>query len=366
MLAFAVAILSIGIDGTDAANRDYISYWAAGQQLIHHHNPYDPAEIARLEKMAGWNKPRTLFVRNAPSALFLTMPLGFVTNPRTGAILWSLAMIASLMASIRLLKTFYGDTNGSVHLYCYLFAPVLACILAGQTGIFILLGVVLFLRFHQTSPFVGGAALLICAMKPHLLLPFGIALLLWAGTTKAYRLLTGAAVAIFASCAVCLWFDPHVWNHYSQMIGSESIGDEFIPTFSRMVRIAIHKEWLWPQFLPAAVASLWAVFYYQKHRHEWSWRSHGQIVLMISVLAAPYAWVTDEVVALPAILGSLLVAESRKVSLMPFIVFNGIAMLEVMFGVKTNSGFYVWTTTVWLMWYLYARGETRVEVPSVA
>jgi hypothetical protein len=43
----------------------------------------------------------------------------------------------------------------------------------------------------------------------------------------------------------------------------------------------------------------------------------------------------------------------EEASLAPYLILSGIAMIEVMFGVKTNSGSYVWTTLAWLGWYSY-------------
>jgi hypothetical protein len=353
MLAVGVAILTFGIDEANAANRDTISYWATGQQLVHHRNPYDVRAIGTLEAAAGFHPRRSMLMRNAPSALFLALPLGFVAA-RTATILWALAMIASLMASIRLLLGFYGRPKSSVHLYCYLFPPVLACILEGQMGIFILFGVVLFLRFREDVPFLAGIGLIVLALKPHLLVPFGLTVLLWAVGTKAYRVLASAAATLAASCALSLWLDPHVWQEYTNAMRYEDIQNEFIPTFSLMFRVAVHVNSAWLQLVPVVVGSAWAVRFYWKNRHRWDWRTHGQRVLLVSVLVAPYAWVSDEAVLLPAILGSLYFAESNEVSLAPYLILSGIAMIEVMFGVKMNSGFYVWTTTAWLGWYSYA------------
>ena len=130
-------------------------------------------------------------MRNPPTAFFMAWPLGFV-SARTGAVLWSLALVAALMISIRLLWIMQGRPADRLHLVGYCFAPVLACLLAGQIGIFLLLGLVLFLRFYKTRPTVAGASLTLCVLKPHLFLPFAVALCVWAIHGRAWRLLMGA------------------------------------------------------------------------------------------------------------------------------------------------------------------------------
>jgi hypothetical protein len=220
-------------------------------------------------------------------------------------------------------------------------------------GIFILFGVVLFLRFREDAPFLAGFGLIVFALKPHLLVPFGIAVLLWAVRTRSYRLLSGLAITLFASCALSLWLDPHVWSDYATMMRGEDIQNEFIPTLSLMFRIAIHTSYIWLQFVPVVLGTIWGAYFYWKNRNQWDWRIHGQRVLLVSVLVAPYAWVTDEAVLLPAILGSLYFAESRKISLAPYLILSVVAMIEIMCDVKMNSGGFVWTAIAWLGWYSY-------------
>src|SRR3954453_5511069 len=135
--------------------------------------------------------------------------------------------------------------------------------MAGQVGIFLLLGVVLFLKFVKTRPLIAGAALLLCALKPHLFVPFGIVLILWALTTKSYRILVGFALAFAASCALAFSVDPHAWSQYQQMLKTSGIMREIVPTLSEMFRYAVHRDTVWLQFIPEAAACCWALWYFR-------------------------------------------------------------------------------------------------------
>lgn len=146
MLAIGVCILAFAMSGSNAANRDFVCHGAGGHQLTNHGNPYDGRAILRLEQQASFTDCRPFFMRNPPTAFFMAWLLGFV-SARTGAVLWSLALVAVLMISIRLLWIMQGRPADRLHLVGYCFAPVLASVLAGQIGIFLLLGLVLFLRF---------------------------------------------------------------------------------------------------------------------------------------------------------------------------------------------------------------------------
>ena len=102
MLAVGAGMLVFVASQNNAGQRDFISYWAAGKQLIHHANPYDGAAIMSLEHTAGYDLNYRLIMRNPPEALFMALPLGFV-KPNAGLILWLIALLASLVASIRML-----------------------------------------------------------------------------------------------------------------------------------------------------------------------------------------------------------------------------------------------------------------------
>jgi hypothetical protein len=353
ILAVGVCFLAFAMTAENAANRDFVCYWAAGQQLVHHGNPYDGAAILHLQRSAGFTDNRPFFMRNPPSAFFLALPLG-LAGVRTGVIVWSLALIAALMGSVRMLWILHGRPPGRLHLAGYLFPPVLACLLAGQIGIFILLGVVLFLYFHKSLPYLAGAALLFCALKPHLFVPFGVVLLTWTLSQRAYRVLAGACSAMLASLALSLFLDPSGWRHYAQMVSAANLKDEFIPTLSLMLRVAVDRNSLWPQFVLAFAASLWALWYFYTRRDRWNWLEHGSILLLVSIMVAPYAWITDEAVLLPAILAGLYQASSYGRSLLPFGCVAGVALMEVLAGASINSGFYLWTAPAWFAWYLFA------------
>ena len=142
-----------------------------------------------------------------PVALGMLFPLGFV-SPKTGLTLWMLALIASLLVSIWIIWVLNGRPDSGYHFGGYLFAPTIACLLLGQIGTFLLLGVALFLYFYERQPFLAGIVLLPCVWKPHLFLPFFIVLFLWSVSRKEYRIVAGFLAAVVASCALTLHFDP--------------------------------------------------------------------------------------------------------------------------------------------------------------
>ncbi len=352
------AFYAITLNDKDAAERDFIQYWVAGQQLVHRANPYDPAATLRLERACGLDEsqsPRVSF--SPPVALFLTLPLG-LASAKTGLLLWLLLLLACLSVALFLLWKIHGKPEGRLHLLGYVFAPALCCLGGGQLGIFFLLAIALFLYLHKSRPFLAGAALLPCAMKPHLFLPFAAVLLLWVVTRKVYGLLAGFSAALLASCALTLSLDRQVWSQYSQTMQATGVLNVWVPSLSATLRYLIAPKALWLQFLPEAAACLWAVWYFLSRRNRWSWMEQGMILLLVSAICVPYGFFFDETMLFPAVLFGLYRALDSHRSILPLALIGGVSLIEVLASAPVVSPYYLWTTPAWLAWYLYATRST--------
>jgi hypothetical protein len=255
-LALAVTILyifAVPIAGKLAASRDFLSYWATGRQLVHHHNPYDRDAIWAIEHSAGLDPRTVLIMRNPPWALPIAYPLGLL-GLRAAGILWTLLLLACLLASIRILHQLHGSPPSRIHWLGFAFTPAIICLTMGQTSLLALLGLVLFLRFHRHHPFNAGAALWLCALKPHLLLPFAVVLAAWIVLTRAWKLLAGFTVALAFSSALATFIDPSAWSDYTRLMRSPSVENQFIPCLAGALRHWLRPHSVWIQYLPVALA----------------------------------------------------------------------------------------------------------------
>jgi hypothetical protein len=343
----------------EAANRDFIAYWSAGHQLVHGLDPYDSASILRLEHSAGFLGDQPNLMLNPPIAFIAVAGLGFTTAP-TGDVVWMTLLVASLMASVRVLWILNGRPDDRLHLVSYCFAPIVACLMAGQLGIFMLLGISLFLYLENMRPFLAGMCLLPCFLKPHLFLAFGLVLLLYCCHTRAWRILLGVSAAVGAACAAGAALDWKGWAQYLHMMkATAEVQREFIPTISTLFRLLLDRNEAWLQFLPALASCCWALIFYWRRRQGWQWSQDGLLVLLVSLLCAPHAWFTDEAIVLPALLNSVLKAQSAGKSLIPLLVICVAALAEVLFEVPPVSAYFIWTMPAWLAWYLYATHESR-------
>jgi hypothetical protein len=348
----ALSLVTVPLAGKMVGFRDFVAYYATGCQLVHHADPYDPDAVRRIEDNAGLPVKGVLLMRNPPWGLPLAYPLGFL-NVRVAFVVWSVLMVGCLLIPLQLIRFLHGSPPNSTHWLAFAFTPALMCVNMGQTSLFALLGLALFLRYHRTHPFGAGAALWLCALKPHLFLPFFAALLAWIVFTRSYKVVAGGVAAMAASIALTLWIDPSAFPRYFSLMRSPGVVQEFVPCLSDVLRFAIHPKWIWLQYLPGALASLWAVFYYWRRRHSWDWLENGSLLMLVSIVAAPYSYVYDQGVVIPAVVHGAYQTRARW-TLIVLVAALGIIGIEATM-VRIISCWYLWTAPFWLAWYFLAR-----------
>jgi Glycosyltransferase family 87 len=367
-------IYALSLTDQNATERDFIEYWAAEQQLAHGANPYDVSAIYALEKSRGMEEDFPKVTVSPPIAFFLAAPLGYV-SAKTGLILWLLLMLGCAALAMLLLWLLHGRPDSRFHVLVFGFPPTLSCLMAGQLGIFFLLEVTAFLYWRRTRPWLAGAALVLCAMKPHLFLPALVVLLIESAVRRDFRALGGFVAALGVCCALMLATDRQVWTQYDQMLKSARLMDVFIPTLGVGLRFALGGFGLggfgpdhgarWIEFVPEAAACAWAAWYYWTRRARWEWTREGLLVIAVGLVCAPYAWFTDEAILFPAILAGIY---AREKSTQAWVLLGLIAagcLVGVFRSIQLPSAFYLWTAPAWLGWYLYAtRGRSDATTPA--
>ena len=351
------------------SGRDSIAYWATGKRLIDHQNPYSSEDVLALEKSAGYKAEKPMMLRPPPWSLWMVLPLGFL-GAYGAWVLWIAVLITSLVLAMRMLWYIYGDEshpNASFLIAGYLFAPVAACLVAGQMGIALLLGITLFLLLEEKHTFYAGIVLIIPFVKPHIFSLVWPVLGIWIITRKRWSLLGGFASAFVITNLIALACDPAIFQHYHQMIDQEGIQKQFIPALSGVIRLVFFRRVFWVQFVPLGLGLLWAGRYYWVNRQQWNWRQHGPALLVISALTTPYSWISDEVVVLPAVLqGVMWISGTRlklrsKVALIIFGLLDLLILLIIRAEVRPDTGIYFWTSLLWFSWYWYARTFRRSD-----
>lgn len=329
---------------TTAAKRDFICYWSSARLLADHANPYDSAAVLHLENSAGGSYQVPLIMRNPPWVLVFVAPLGWL-SPATAALFWEIALILAALLSVRLLQLL---SPGRVPLVIYLFAPVMACAMAGQCSIFLLLGVCLFFWLESRRPFAAGLALTILCLKPHLAVLFWLVLVLDVVYRRRFRLIAGLTTGLALATAFAMKLDPQVWRQYLHAASTEHIDTQFFPNLSCALRILISRDAVWVQLLPTLVGLAFAGWLWRRYAGRWNWATHGAVLLAISVLSSPYSWLVDQALILPALL-----LYHRRASKNAAIVLGGVNAVMLGMTLKASSlssPLYLWTGPAWLAW----------------
>jgi len=356
-ILFTVLFLSLlPFDRQIVARRDFIVYWATGQQLVHHQNPYDPPALNQIERDAGFTGGASYYMRNTPWALPLAYPLGYV-GAQASALPWSLLMLALLIASVRLLWKMLGRPGRHLDWLGYCFPPALFCVILGQTSVLLLFGLVLFLYLHKTHPFWAGAALWLCTIKPHLFLPFAVVLLVWIFVSRSFRILAGGISAMAVGCFITEIVDPHAFAQYMHYMRTSTITHEFTACFGDLLRDRINPNAEWLAFIPAFLGCIWALIYFWPRRHQWDWLEGGSLLVLVSVLVAPFGWIFDQSLALPAVMVGATRTQSK-------LLLALLAVIYILIEIEVNrydlhSAAYLWTAPGWLIWFLFARASAR-------
>lgn len=357
-----------------ASKRDSIAYWAAGELLVHHQNPYSVPDVLALQRSQGYLGQKPLMMRPMPSSVWLFLPLGLL-SVYWAWVVWTAILVGCLVLSIRICWRLYGDKRkppAAFTLAAYLFAPVAGCLVGGAMGLVLLLGIALFLYLVEDHPFWAGVALLIPLAKPHICGLLWPILAVWVLTRRKWSILVGAAGALVLASAVALSFDPQIFQHYRAMMHDQAIQNEFIPALSGMIRVLFFRRFFWVQFVPLGLGFAWSAWYYWKNRESWCWSVHGPAILVVSLLTTPYAWMTDEVVLIPAILQSVLWLSDKRLKIRSqlvilfFVLLNFLLLLILQAQVPPSTGIYFWSSLVWFGWYWNARSfeVSRQSTPT--
>lgn len=159
--------------------------------------------------------------------------------------------------------------------------------------------------------------------------------------------------------------DPAAWSQYSCYMRTSVVTREFTPCLGDVLRDSIRPSAEWLAFVPAALGCAWALVYFWPRRLTWDWLENGSPLILVSLFVAPFGWIFDQALAIPA----LLYAVSRNPSraLLGILAFVYILVeIQIVSPFGLHSAAYLWPAPVWLVWYLLARVSARRVADTAA
>jgi hypothetical protein len=349
--------------------KDFSEYWAAGRLALHGENPYNPALLLAEERRVEPDRAEPLMMWNPPPALALYLPVG-VLPFREAGLLWVGGQFLAVLAACDLLGRLYNPTGppgvrrrpggrpptdggnrrrpgGGLGSWSgFLFVGTWWMVAYGQNTGLLLLGLAGYLHFlYRGRPLAAGGCAALAALKPHLLLGFGVLLLADAGTRRGRLVLLGGGSAILAALGVALFADPHVIGQYLAATrnpgpGATPLTAWELPVPAYWLRKAVAFDRFWVQFLPCGVVCVALLVWRVAARGRWDWANALPFVVAASALAAPYGWTFDWTVLLvPVVWAVSRAAAGRRWALVVGMLAGQVAVLAVSLAKAGEPGF---------------------------
>ncbi len=353
---------------------DFVSFWAAGRLNAQGADPYDPEQLAALERAAEPGGRQVLVMWPAPWALTLLGPLARL-DAHVAQACWLALLLLTLLTAVAWAWRFQGGATDQVAvawLVACVFLPTYLVLVTGQLAPLLLLGFVGFLHYQRRGQEgLAGAFLVLAALKPALTLLFWLALLAWAVERRRWRLLFGGVAGTLVLLAWPLCDNPHLLEHYATALTRRTATHSHpSPLLGTALRALVGWQYFWLQFVPLLPGLAWLVWYYRRHRHAWVWAERLPALLFASFLTAPYgAWPFDHVILLVALLGpaARLMTAGRQAQLMAgtlFAAVSGLALLQLLAG--ADYFWFFWLTPALLLVWSSADRAARGPAPALA
>ena len=343
---------------------DFVAYWAVGRLLLEGGNPYDVEAILELQRTIGSRFVEAGVVRNPPWTLPLLLPFASL-DFASGWYAWTMSQVALVGGCAAVLwRLFAGRARPAVAIgLTFAFPPALFVALGGQIGGVLLLGLTGFTwAIVRRKDFTAGLFLAVLTLKPHVLLPFGIAVLLWTMRERRLSPLAGAASGVAAGSFVALLLQPDVFSQYLEFARSQVPDEDLVSTAGAALRLLIGFDRFWIQWLPALVGLGWVTIYCTRRFDSWDWRREMPLLVAVSWICAPYGWVYDMVLLVPTVLDGAVRIEAtgdprltRRAVTAYLLVGVVIWTQQLAFG---SGVIHAWVGPVVLVAWLWVRART--------
>lgn len=320
----AAAVFALAqIDLQEIGKIDLQQYWAAARLLLNGQNPYDAALLGEVQRAAWRSAGETIIMWNPPLVFPFIIFLGWLSFQNAAA-LWMLLMVAALVFSSVLARQI--KITGSCRpaasrrwelLFLFTFYPFLNCVYYGQISHVLLLGLSGFLLCASvlgralSATSLGGILLSFTLLKPHLLFLFYLFLVIDSVRKNSWLTVAGIFFGALILSIVPMLFDLRIFFQYLAHTASPPIYWQ-TPTLGSWLQgfSGVHDPLvrMAPSIAALVIVGTWL---YQRKESELRFELVYPLI-PLSLLAAPYGWVYDQMLILPTALWLLRTAAHNR------------------------------------------------------
>jgi len=284
---------------------DFFQYWSAGRFVLEGGSPYDHQAFFEFQKSVGWENSIPFITWNPPWAIGLFLPFALLRYA-PAVMLWLFVQGALIVGSAILLwKRYSGSREGErlVVFMAVLFTPALLSIIFGQISGWLLVGVTLaVLGVEEDRAGFVGAGVVLMSVKPHFTFLLMLALLWWGLRRRPLAFIAGSSACLLLLLAVPLTQRPTLIVEYLNTVLHSQPREYVSDTLGAGLRLLLGWNHFWVQFLPLSVGIGWLCREAVLHRGSITLEGDRiPLLALVSALVAPYGWLFDNVVAIPAL-----------------------------------------------------------------
>jgi len=353
-----VSLVVIGGLASDARvpfRNDFAAYWPVGRLLLMGENPYDSGAIEAVQTSVGDTLGGDSVVRYPPWSLPLLLPLAALPYA-PGWYLWILLQVILVgVSSVWLWSQFNGrrEGNGVALAIGLLFPPSLIMAIGGQIGGVLLLAATAFLwAAKRHRDVVAGVCLGVLATKPHLFIPLGIVVILWAAYERRPIVPAATGLAIVLGSVLAISLRPAIFPEYLQFVREQAPTGYLPVSVGGLIRLIGGTGKFWIQWIPAAAVLVLIPLVWSRIRKTWTWEACGAGILALGLVAAPYGLVHDLVLLIPCLLLLAMTVRQHPQILRRLVLWGYVAMcLGIWFGqiMRGSSFVQVWVAPLVLL-----------------
>lgn len=172
---------------------------------------------------------------------------------------------------------------------------------------------------------------------------------------RRWAVLISASITLIAASLTVLLINHQIFQQFrerSMMVVHET---ESYPNLGGILysTFGVHSLALIPQSL----GLLWVLYYWTKNKADWSWKYHGLVVLLVSVVCSYYSYPYDEILCLPAL--TVAFAAGKRPAFLVAFSITELGYLLYMSNLAGRFGFgYMflwWTSLGWLAAFMLSR-----------